>query len=211
MRFQASTRCFSRSRIFLRSITAALLLWGCASSSQQNRVANLIAAHALTADAPDPPPSLLGIAPGTTTEQQLLDIFRQQGIADQCTDGASSVSCAGLLFISIDRESHIVAAVGYRPSAPLSLGQVIENYGDPAVVGVQQDGIPEVVRSVALLYFDNIHTRLTLPTTKGQSYSIVRSTPIENVTYLSDAVYQNMTDVHVVPWNGYGDYPQTLR
>jgi len=197
--------------MFLGSLTAALLLQGCTSAPQPNPVAELIDEHSLVAGLPTSPPYFLGIEPGTTTEEQLLDILLELGIDDQCTHGTSSMSCSGLLFISFDRASHIVIAVGYRPFAPVSLEEVIDKYGDPTVVEVLQDGIPEVVRSVALIYFDRINTRLTLPTTEGWSYRITRSAPIENVAYLSDAVYQDMTDAFVVPWTGYGDYPQTLR
>ena len=211
MQFEASTHGNSVSRILLGSVTAALLLQGCASSPQPNPVAELISKHGLTAGDASSPPYFLGIDPGTTTEQELLGILREQGIANQCKDGGSGMSCADLLFISLDLASHTVDGVGYQPFSPMTLEEVIEKYGDPTVVQVVQDGIPEVVRSVALLFFDEIRTRLTLPSTEGGAYSITPSARIENVVHLSGAVYQNMTDAYVVPWNEYGDYPQTVH
>jgi len=161
------------------------------------------------------PPCFLGITPGATSEQQALGILEQEDIAARCESfdmegegGLRGLICGDNLVVSFGRFTDIVDVIGYYPSGPPALAEVITTYGEPSWVRVQQDGIPEVIRSVAMLFFDGLNTRLTLPTIDGGSYHIGPSAPVENIVYFSTATYQQMTDTSVVSWNGYGDYSQ---
>jgi hypothetical protein len=193
----------------LCAATLALALAACgpstAPSATYARVfdeAGILSANAC------PPPCFLGIVPGSTTEAELAALLDPAGLSQECTATTSGITCGNALFISVESGTDLVQVIGFTPPAAIYLEDVVSRYGMPSSVRVQEDATPHPIDSVALLFFDSISTRLTLPTVSGQTYVIDSSSPIENIAYLSPTIYEEMTSAPVAPWHGYGEYPQ---
>ena len=115
--------------------------------------------------------------------------------------------CASDLHIVFGYGTNIVYLIGINPTGSLTVGNVVQIYGEPDAVQVKPDTLPEEQpQTVIWLYFDNIYTSLVLPVQAGTTYHVDANTLVKNIGYLDKTTYELLRQKYTEPWLGYGDY-----
>ncbi len=156
-------------------------------------------------------PCVFGIRAGETQFDQVMPAIEKNGIAssDCLTEPNVSwflFSCgAGRLNVQVDTQTNVVNAVWFLPNHPVSLGEIIEKYGAPNYITVDQEGAPGTIHP--RLYWNSIRMLVTLPEVSGKTYDIQKTTQVEGIDFSDEALYrasEKATDPYYHPWDGYG-------
>ena len=151
-------------------------------------------------------PCFFGIRIGETSLNQIVSKLESNGISS-CTRDTDGISCGFAVFIGVHSSTLIVNSIGYLPSVPVSIGNVIEKYGNPDLLQVFPGDIPEYSHISILLFWDSIHMRIHLPEIDGETYVIEKNTYIELVTFFDETQYADLRkNAFSRPWQGYGTY-----
>jgi hypothetical protein len=169
-------------------------------------------------DDPCGPPCFFDIIPGISTEEEVLaSVEKFSHIFQNCesydftsSGGYRSLVCT---YVTIGYRNSRVGVVGFKPSAQITLQQVIDRYGSPDLFAVGFVNLPEYPpRARAVLFFDQIHTMLYPPDRDGEEFVFSAGTQIISITYLSKAEYESTRNIkRNILWKGYGVYPATRR
>ena len=155
-------------------------------------------------------PCFAGLVPGTTTEAEAIELIQDSDRFQNCeliarSDGVRSIDCNGLT-IGIDSETRIVDGIGFVPTAPFTLEEVVIKYGDPTNTWVAPSGIPEAPYIAMLVFFENEKIWLNLDDRADTSgtYLLEPSAAVWNVVYYSEE--NDGFEGYLQPWHGYGEY-----
>ncbi|HET9906448.1 MAG TPA: hypothetical protein VFQ23_07400 [Anaerolineales bacterium] len=157
-------------------------------------------------------PCVFGIQPGETSFDQVLPTLEKNGIARSKCIEEPSVSwylftCgAGRLNVQVDTQTNIVSAVWIRPNDPISLGAMIETYGEPNYVTLDQE-TPDAIHP--RFYWNSMRMVVVVPQIPGNTYDIEKITAVEGVSFSDENLYRladKETSSYYKPWKGYGMY-----
>ena len=169
----------------------------------------------LLSDRPCPSPCAFGIHVGETQIDQVIPVLGNNGISRCWTEpnvSWSLISCGGNRFrVQVDMHTSLVNAISFDPSVPISLGDMIEKYGQPNYVTVDQDG-PGTIHP--RFYWNSIRMLVSLPAISGETYAVKKTTEVEDVNFSDETLYrtpEKETDPYYKPWNGYGMYQHPVE
>jgi hypothetical protein len=157
-------------------------------------------------------PCVFGIRTGATPFDQVLPTLEKNGIASSKCFQEPSVSwylftCgAGRLNVQVDTQTNIVNAVELLPNDSVSLGAIIEKYGEPNYVTLDQETLDTIHPR---FYWNSIRMLVMLPKLSGETYNVKRTTEVEAISFSDENLYRlsdKETEPYYKPWNGYGIY-----
>jgi len=157
-------------------------------------------------------PCVFGIRTGETSFDQVLPILEKNGIASWKCLQEPSVSwylftCgAGRLYIQVDTQTNIVSAVWLLPNDPISLGEMIEKYGEPNYVSLDQETLDAIHPR---FYWNSMRMVVVVPQIPGNSYDVETTTEVERISFSDENLYRlsdKETSSYYKPWKSYGIY-----
>ncbi len=160
-------------------------------------------------------PCVFGIRAGDTQFDQVMPTLEKNGIASSDCLTEPNVSwflfnCGvGRLNVQVDTQTNIVNAVWLLPNDSISLGEIIEKYGEPNYVTVDQEA-PGTIHP--RFYWNSIRMLVLLPEISGESYDVEKTTEVEGIDFSDETLYrasEKESDPYYKPWNGYGMYQPT--
>lgn len=162
---------------------------------------------------PCPSPCAFGVRVGETKLDQVIPVLENNGISRCWTEpnlSWSLISCGGnRLNVQVTMETSLVSAIWFDPSVPISLGDIIEKYGEPNYVTVDQ----EATRQLHLrLYWNSIRMLAVVPEIFGETSDVRNTTEVEEISFSDQNLYRisdKEANPYYQPWNGYGMYQPT--
>jgi hypothetical protein len=158
-------------------------------------------------------PCVYGIQIGKTPLDQVIPILEQNGLSEcQREESASwiGITCGYRVIVQVDRATSVVNATGLYPSAPISLGAMIEKYGEPDYVFLQADSTTEAPTCRISLHWDLLRMAVEMPQIDSHMYELAGTTSAEMVMFLDEAQYIDSSEIEFGEsyqrWNGYGVY-----
>src|SRR5215207_4680561 len=157
-------------------------------------------------------PCVFGIQAGETQFDQVLPTLEKNGIASWKCFQEPSVSwylfsCgAGRLNVQVDTQTNIVKAVWILPNDPISLGEMIEKYGEPNYVTLNRVTLDTIQPA---FYWNSIRMSVVLPEIPGNTYDVEKTTGTEGIEFSDENLYRisdKETEPYYKPWKGYGIY-----
>lgn len=157
-------------------------------------------------------PCVFGIRTGETPFDQVLPTLEKNGIArSKCLEEPSVswylFTCgAGRLNVQVDTQTNIVVAVWLLPNDSISLGEMIEKYGEPNYVTLDQE-TPGAIHP--RFYWNSIRMLVVLPEIPGNTYDVEKTTAVEIIRFSDENLYrisEKATNSYSKPWKGYGIY-----
>ena len=157
-------------------------------------------------------PCVFGIRAGETPFEQVLPTLEKNGIASWRCFQEPSVSwylftCgAGRLNVQVDTQTNIVVAVWLFPNDPISLGEMIEKYGEPDYVTLDQETLDTIHPR---FYWNSMRMVVVVPQIPGNTYDVETTTEVEIISFSDESVYRisdKVPNSYYKPWKGYGIY-----
>jgi hypothetical protein len=157
-------------------------------------------------------PCVFGIRTGETPFDQVMPTLEKNGIASSKCLQEPSVSwylftCgAGRLNVQVDTQTNIVVAVWLLPNDPISLGEMIEKYGEPNYVTLDEEAIGTIHLR---FYWNSMRMVVVVPQIPGNRYDVETTTEVEGISFSDESVYRlsdKETSSYYKPWKGYGIY-----
>jgi len=157
-------------------------------------------------------PCVFGIRTGETPFDQVMPTLEKNGIASSKCLQEPNVSwylftCgAGRLNVQVDTQTNIVVAVWLLPNDPISLGQMIEKYGEPNYVSLDQEALGTIHPR---FYWNSMRMVVVVPQITGNRYDVETTTEVERISFSDESVYRisdKVPNSYYKPWNGYGIY-----
>ncbi len=158
-------------------------------------------------------PCVYGIRIGETPLDQVIPVLEQNGLSEcQREDSLSwiGITCGYSVVVQVDTATSVVNATGFYPSVPISLGEIIEKYGEPDYIVLQAEGTTEAPASRMSVFWDSINMTVAMPWINSHMYVLEAITTAEMVTFLDDVQYFDSSELEFgefyQQWNGYGTY-----
>jgi uncharacterized protein YcfL len=155
-------------------------------------------------------PCTFGIRVGETQLEQVIPVLGENGVSHCWTEPSISwslISCGGnRLNVQVDMQTNLVNAIWFDPSVPISLGEIIEKYGEPNYVTLDQEA-PDTIHP--RFYWNSIRMLVMLPQISGNTYAVEKDTEVEAIDFSDENLYRisdKETEPYYKPWNGYGIY-----
>jgi hypothetical protein len=157
-------------------------------------------------------PCVFGIQAGETQFDQVLPTLGKNGIASSKCLQEPSVSwylftCgADRLNVQVDTHTNIVSAVWLHPNDAISFGAIIEKYGEPNYVTLDQEGLDTIHPR---FYWNSMRMVVVVPEIPGNTYDVEKVTAVEGVSFSDENLYRladKETSLYYKPWKGYGIY-----
>ena len=168
----------------------------------------------LLSGSPCSSPCVFGIRVGETQFDQVMPLLEKNGISKCLTEQSVSwvaINCGMSRFnVQADAHTNLVNAVWFYPNVSISLGEIIEKYGDPDFVSLDREGLPEAPTVKMNLYWDSIRMLVAMPEIDGKIYVVKKATKVEGVDFSDEILYQDSSEVEFGAfyklWTGYGAY-----
>jgi len=168
----------------------------------------------LLSDAPCAAPCVFGIQAGQTRLDQVAPLLKANGISKCFTEPSVSwilVSCGMARFnVQVNAQTKIVNAIWFHPSTSISVGEIIQKYGEPDYMTVSHDKLPEGTTIRIYLYWNSHRMLVVLPKIDGEIYMIEKTTQIDEADFSDEELYQDSSEIEFGHgyklWNGYGAY-----
>lgn len=158
-------------------------------------------------------PCVYGIRIGETQLDQVVPALEQNGLSGcQKEESASwiGITCGYSVVVQVDRATSVVNWTGFYPSVPISLGEIIEKYGEPDFVSFRVEDSPDGPASRISLFWDRLNMTVEMPQVEDHIYALEGTTTAEMVGFLDEAHYTDSSEVEFGEfyklWNGYGTY-----
>ena len=157
-------------------------------------------------------PCVFGIQAGETQFDQVLPTLKKNGVASSRCLQEPSVSwylftCgAGRLNVQVETHTNIVSAVWLLPNTAISFGEMIEKYGEPNYVTLDQEA-PGTIHP--RFYWNLMRMVVVVPQIPGNTYDVEKTTAVEGVSFSDENLYRladKETSSYYKPWKGYGIY-----
>src|SRR5215207_8267712 len=120
----------------------------------------------ILSDIPCPSPCVFGIRMGETQLDQVIPVLEQNGLSQCQTEESASwigITCGNSVVVQVDRAISVVNATGLYPSVPISLGEIIEKYGEPDFVSLRAEDSPDGSSSRISLFWDELNMNVAMP------------------------------------------------
>lgn len=155
-------------------------------------------------------PCAFGIRVGETQLDQVIPVLENNGISRCWTEpniSWSLISCGGnRLNVQVDMHTSLVNAIWFDPSVAISLGDIMEKYGEPNYVTVDQEA-PGTIHP--RFYWNSIRMVVLLPEIFGETYEVEKTTEVEGISFSDENLYRISdieTEPYYKPWSGFGLY-----
>jgi hypothetical protein len=157
-------------------------------------------------------PCVFGIRTGKTPFDQVLPTLEKNGIASSKCLTEPNVSwylftCgAGRLNVEVDTQTNIVVSVWLLPNTSISFGEMIEKYGEPNYVTLDQEALGTIHPR---FYWNSIRMSVLLPEVSGETYDVEKTMAVEGISFSDENLYRlsdKETSSYYKPWKGYGIY-----
>ena len=169
----------------------------------------------LLSDLPCASPCVFGIRIGETQFDQVAPVLEKNHISPcQREDSVSwiAIGCGYSVFAQVNTDTNLVNGIWFNPSVSISVNDIIEKYGIPDFVTVDQEGSLEEPTIQMILYWDTIRMLVELPKINGTIYNVEKTTKIGMVSFSDEELYPKSSgiqfDEYYKLWNGYGIYKQ---
>ena len=170
-------------------------------------------------DVPCSSPCVFGIRAGETQFDQVMPLLEKNGIASSDCMTEPNISwflfyCGvGRLNVQVDTHTNIVNGIWFYPNDSISLGEIIEKYGDPDFFLMSSETGPEGPTVQMSIYWDSIRMGVWLPKVDGKIYVVEDTTAVEGIGLSDETTYprsyaSEFGASYYTPWNGYGAYQQ---
>ncbi|HEX8992676.1 MAG TPA: hypothetical protein VF784_13440 [Anaerolineales bacterium] len=161
----------------------------------------------------------MGIRPGVTTFAEAALILQNAGAPCAaitpgkslfCQSGDTSIGVATSGPCSADSEGPMVAEIGLRPPAKITLGEFIAKYGQPDLMRMDSGG------SLAMFSHDSLQALVSLAQQLSQQppYTLTSDTIISYFDYVTVAEYPKCVQLmgnRLQPWKGFGMYTPKMN
>jgi hypothetical protein len=159
---------------------------------------------------PCPSPCAFGVRIGETQLDQVIPVLESNGISRCWTEpnlSWSQISCGGTrLNVQVTMDTRLVSAIWFHPSVPVSLGDIIEKYGEPNYVTLDQ----EVARQLhPKLYWNSLRMLVVVPDVFSEFFDAGNTTQAEEISFSDENIYRfadKEANPNFQPWDGYGMY-----
>lgn len=165
----------------------------------------------LLAGRPCSSPCVFGVRAGETKLDQVIPLLENNGISECSTEPNVSwflFYCSeNRLFVQVDTHTNLVNAIWFHPTVSISLGDVIEKYGEPSYVTVNYESALRTIQPH--FFWNSIRMVIVLPEISGETYAIEKTTAVEGISFSDETLYrasEKEADPFYRPWNGYGLY-----
>jgi hypothetical protein len=155
-------------------------------------------------------PCTFGIRVGETQLDQVIPILEKNGISHCWTESSVSwflISCGGnRLNIQVATATNLANGIWFYPNVPISLGDIIEKYGEPNYVTLGQEA-PGTIHP--RFYWNSIRMLVMVPEISGGTYKVKKTTEVEGIDFSDENLYRTSekeSDPYYKPWKGYGIY-----
>jgi len=157
------------------------------------------------------PDCFFGISPSLSTQNDVEIQLAKYKLRKFCriSDLGEIISylCDDVFIINITKESKLVFLVGYTPQDKVTLGSIINKYGDPDFLVTYEVGTtPEYPVTLVRMYYEKYNMSIETNKQEGNFLSINSDLMISNVGYSRDFPELNYPNISKQPWRGYGDY-----
>jgi hypothetical protein len=166
----------------------------------------------LFSNKPCGPPCFFGIQPDISSYQEVNDILSTPFFRAFCkeydissTSGYRGFDCGDAFLINFINKSNVVSQICFYPHNPISIGQIIEKFGEPSLgEAVTQDSVS---MSKMIIIFSQYRMSVTLSEVKGISYVVQPASIIRVVCYEGGNSFEELTSsMPNSQWLGYGEY-----
>jgi hypothetical protein len=158
-------------------------------------------------------PCVFGIRAGETRFDQVMPTLEKNGIVSSVCITEPNVSwflfnCgAGRLNVQVDTQTKLVNAVWFVPNDPISLGEMIDKYGSPNYLTLDQEGAPGTIHP--RFNWNSMRMLVTLPEISCKTYDIQETSKVEGIEFSDEHLYRTAdkaSDPYFKAWDGYGVY-----
>jgi hypothetical protein len=157
-------------------------------------------------------PCFFGIEPGSATLSEAEEDLAKAAICpnpksfDTAPEGGTrGFHCGGWITVSAGSEEDRVTTLGFSPSEQMTLQDVVDALGPPDGVVTVRTGSPEAQRSVMMLFYDRMLTRLLLPEQEAPAYMLDPAIAVERVVYFDQDAFEGVRHPSA-PWAGFVEY-----
>jgi hypothetical protein len=167
----------------------------------------------LLSQKPCGPPCFYGMIPSITTTDQAQTILKDMVLEQYCTifgdltePGIRGLECQGIVNVGIKESSDYVEFIGYFPSITITVGEVIDKYGEPNSISkslLSRNDFPFIWKMV--IYYNDIKMDVHLEKQKGNTYKLEYGTKIIVIGYNDEISYYSLIEGNSA-WHGYGEY-----
>ena len=167
------------------------------------------------------PPCFFGITPGITSTSQFNTIMNSNNsVFSHCKTidnpyigkNHHGINCDNGIAMSFTDQR--VDGLGFIPTTPIKLGEVIELYGYPDLVDTMVVSLPDKpFESSFTLYYDQIRVILGSEDQAGIEYTVASDTIINDIAYYTQSKYQSFrtfVGTQGTLWKGFGSYSARL-
>jgi hypothetical protein len=140
-------------------------------------------------------------------------MLERNGLSECQTEESASwigIICGYGVVVQVDKATSTVNATGFYPSAQISLGEIIQKYGEPDYVFFQAEGTAEEPTSRVSLHWDSLKMTVEMPQIDSHIYELAARTSAEMVIFLDETQYIDSPEIEFGEfyqrWNGYGAY-----
>ena len=202
-------------------LLAILILPGCVSSRLENvhsypTPMRPINDGGFLSEEPCGAPCFFGITLNKTSEVEAIQILSTFYNLDICNymhksteGGIRLITCPAAttvidkyVYINLNA-TNIVDEIHFTPEGEITINDVIDVHGDPSWVSVvtetDEGTTPMII--YMLVTYESLDTELILPSQEAETYSLVPTTPIQQI------IYNNVSNtMFAQSWNGFGEY-----
>jgi len=112
--------------------------------------------------------------------------------------------------VQMDTPSSTIFAQGFTPIVSISLGEIIEKYGEPDYVRLNPNDLPGTTETQVALYWDSVKMSVELPQIRSKVYVVKKTTDVAMVIFFDEEQYFGLSEIpfgnEKIAWNGYSNY-----
>ena len=122
----------------------------------------------------------------------------------------SPIGRGHMVGINMNTPGSTIFVEGFSPTVSISLGEIIEKYGEPDYVRLNPNDLPGTTKTQVALYWDSIKMSVELPSIRSETYVVKKTTDIEMVIFFNEQQYFGLSEIPLgdekIAWTGYGSY-----
>jgi hypothetical protein len=165
----------------------------------------------LISEKPCGPPCYMGVTPGVTRLEKLIEILKGKDKNLVCTEvkiqdtKTHAMSCGNVIYIHFT-DDQIIRTVYYLIQPPIPISEVIKKYGFPDHVKPFITGVHDLTIQIDF-YYDKQFMKIRSKSQKEVIYHLDASSLVESVIYFDEERYkEDFNQIKPTPWKGFGDY-----
>jgi hypothetical protein len=161
------------------------------------------------------PPCFYNIRPGITREAEVAKIFATNSPLQRCEpfnnesiSGNRGLACYGIVNVSFGRGTDVVESIGFQPSQPITMRQIIAKYGRPDRVFVSNSSPSGRIVTGMGFYYEKIQAGIGMGEQPGRSFYLWPDTKISGIGYGDNSLPSPVARDY--EYKGYGQYEVPL-